>query len=51
MAEQLAELNKGDINDVWSTDETLIGTYDGKPFYRRLLKLTSPASVAVNTTI
>ena len=41
MAEQLAELNKGDL-EVYSTDKKIIGTWiDGKPIWRRVLEITT----------
>lgn len=51
MAEQLAELNKSETNDVWSTTETIIGTYDNKPFYRKIIKTTTPSTADTNATV
>lgn len=49
MAEQLAELNKGDL-EVYSTDEKQIGVWiDGKPVYEKMVALTSgPYTGAIN---
>ena len=41
MAEQLAELNKGDL-EVYSTDEKQIGVWiDGKPIYQKAIPISN----------
>lgn len=51
MAEQLAELNKGDL-EVYSTDEKVIGTWiDGKTLYRKVFTGTTPSTPNVNTNL
>ena len=53
MAEKIAGLMKVSDN-VWSTAETLIGTYDGKNHYRKIYKVTNVApngTTTINTGI
>lgn len=49
MAEQLAELNKGEL-EVYSTAEKQVGVWiDGKPIYRKAYDLGSNLSLPSNT--
>ena len=48
MAEQLAELNKGDTLENYTEDERVVGTYLGKPLYQITLKQSGTITNRVN---
>ena len=51
MAEQLANLAKGEL-EVYSTAEKKIGVWiDGKPLYRKVYEVTTPSTVNTSTIV